>query len=88
MQNAVSDGESEEEEDNDAEEDDHDEDNDTGEGAWIGASVSKHFEGYGVFDGEVIGSRKVKDRYVYKVKYSDGDIEAYEEEELLTLLVQ
>ena len=49
--------------------------------------MSKHFEGYGVFGGKVIGSREHIDRYMYKVKYSDGDIEEYDEEELLTLLV-
>ena len=41
-----------------------------------------------MFDGEVIGSIKVKDRYLYKVRYSDGDIEECEEEELLKLLVR
>ena len=41
-----------------------------------------------MFDGKVIGSTKVKNRYIYKVRYSDGDIDEYEEEELLEILVQ
>ena len=63
-------------------------DDDIDEGDWIGANVRKNFEGYGVFDGKVIGSTKVKNRYIYKVRYSDGDIDEYEEEELLEILVQ
>ena len=39
-----------------------------------------------MFDGNVIGNRKVKNKYLYRVRYS-GDIKEYEEEELLKLLV-
>ena len=72
-----------EEEDND----DGDTDSDIYEDSFIGSSVRKYFEGHGVFDGNVIGNRRVRNKCLYKVRYSDGDVEEYEEEELLELLV-
>ena len=40
-----------------------------------------------MFDVIVIGNRRFKNKCLYKVRYSDGDIEEYEEEELVELLV-
>ena len=102
MRNTITDDESVEEEDDDDDDDDEeddddgeeeedDDDSDTDsdiyEDSFIGSSVRKYFEGHGVFDGNVIGNRRVRNKCLYKVRYSDGDVEEYEEEELLELLV-
>ena len=95
MQNAITDDESvEEEEDDDEDVDDDEEDDADGdsdseidENSFTGSSVRKSFDDYGVFDGVVIGNRKIKNKCFHRVRCSDGDTEEHDEEELLDLLV-
>jgi hypothetical protein len=51
--------------------------------SFIGRKVEKHFDGHGVFAGEVVSV----DETLYKVRYEDGDAEELELHELRRLLV-
>lgn len=49
----------------------------------VGRSVSKHFEGHGVFHGKVTGYHCSTG---YRIKYDDGDVEDVSAEEVVKLV--
>jgi hypothetical protein len=52
---------------------------------FIGLVIRKKFDGYGVFEGTVVGVGMFDTGLAYHVKYTDGDEEDMDEEELMAL---